>query len=114
MNKGLSKVVMNKSRLTKIYLEWPSIENLLPYNEAKSKCNSLTRKTKRKCFVNIGKAESKSFWNSIKSFITNKCTVSEESIETDEIRKAEDKYDEISIKANDLRNYDKVLAKMFK
>lgn len=65
-------------------------------------------------FCKYCKAESKSFWNSIKSFITNKCTVSEESIETDEIRKAEEKYDEISIQANDLRNYEKVLAKMFK
>lgn len=66
----------------------------------------------RKYFANIANAESnqtsKSFGNLVKSFITNKDTVSEQSIvikaETDQIMKIKGKHDEISIKAKDLIN----------
>lgn len=66
----------------------------------------------RKYFGNVAIAESNqtsnSFGNLVKSFITNKDTVSEESIaikaETDQIMKIKGKHDEISIKAKDLIN----------
>ena len=44
----------------------------------KNKCNALIRKTKQKRFKNISKDTntiSKTFWNSIRSFITNKGTI---------------------------------------
>ena len=48
MNKELSKVIMNKSRLRNKYLKWPSRENFLAYKKVKKKCNTLTRKTKKR------------------------------------------------------------------
>ena len=73
-------------------------------------CNSLTKKTKRKYFANIAKAESnqtsKLFWNSVKSFITNQGTVSMESTvikaDADKIMKIKRKHDEVSMKTTDL------------
>ena len=73
-------------------------------------CNSLTKKTKRKYFANIAKAESnhtsKLFWNSVKSFITNQGKVLVESTvikaDTDKIMKIKGKHDEVSMKTNDL------------
>ena len=44
MNKELSKVIMNKSRLRNKYLKWPSRENFLAYKKVKSKCNALKKK----------------------------------------------------------------------
>ena len=82
-------------------------------------CNSLTRKTKRKCLVNIAKAESnetnKLFWNSVNTFIPNENTVSENfviKVEADKIMKVKEKHDEISIKTNDVTNEEKVLVEM--
>ena len=40
----------------------------------KNKCNILIRKKKKKCFKNVSKdknATSKTFWNAIRSIITN-------------------------------------------
>ena len=47
MNKELSKVIVNKSRLRNKYLKWPSRENFLAYKKRKNKCKTLTR-TKKK------------------------------------------------------------------
>ena len=41
MNKELSKVTMNISKLRSRYLKWPSRENYLLYKKIKSKCNTL-------------------------------------------------------------------------
>ena len=50
INKELSKVIMNKSRLRNKYPKWPSRENFLAYKKVKNKCNTLTltRKTKKR------------------------------------------------------------------
>ena len=47
MNKELSKVIMNKSRIKNKYLKWPSRENYLAYKKMKKKCNNLV-KSRRK------------------------------------------------------------------
>ena len=84
MNKKLSEVIMNKSRLRNKYLKWSSRENFLAYKKVKKKCNTLTRKTKKRYFEYIAKnknfAMSKTFWNTIRPFITNKGTISDENI----------------------------------
>ena len=84
MNKELSKVIMKKSRLRNKYLEWPSRENFLAYNKVKNKCNTLTRKTENRYFEYVAKnknfATSKTFWNTVRPFATNKGTISDETI----------------------------------
>ena len=84
MNKELNKVIMNKSRLRNKYLKWLSREYFLPYKTVKNKCNTLTRKNKKIYFKYVAKnknfATSKSLWNTIRHFITNKGTISDESI----------------------------------
>ena len=84
MNKILSEVIMNKSRLRNKYLKWSSRETFLAYKKVKKKCNTLTRKTKKRYFEYIAKnknfAMSKTFWNTIRPFITNKGTISDENI----------------------------------
>ena len=82
---------MNKSRLKNKYLKWPSRENFLAYKKAKNKCekqqvknNALTRKTEKRYFEHIAKnksfATNKTFWNTVRPFITNKGTISDENI----------------------------------
>ena len=79
MNKELSKVIMNKSRLRNKYLKWPSRENFLAYKKVRKKCNTLTRKTKKRYLTFIAKNKnlSKTFWNTVRPFITNKDTILE-------------------------------------
>ena len=74
MNKELSKVIMNKSRLRNKYIKWHSRENFLALKKMKNERN--TRKTKKRYFEYITKnknfAMSKTFWNAVRPFITNK------------------------------------------
>ena len=111
MNKELSKVIMTKSRLGNKYLKWPSRENFLAYKKVKNKCNTLTRKTKKRYFKYIAKnedfARSKTYWNTARRFIKNKSTISDENIkiqvEENQIIKIKNKNKNklISIKTND-------------
>ena len=75
---------MARSRLTNKYLNWPSRENCLAYKKVKSKCRRIKRKTKKRQFEYIVKNENfattKTFWNTVKTFITNKGTISDENI----------------------------------
>ena len=84
MNKELSKVVMNKSRLRNKCLQGPSRETFIAYKKMKNNCNTLTRKTKKRYFGYITKnknfATTKTFWNTVGPFITNKGTISDENI----------------------------------
>ena len=50
MTRELSKAIMTKSKVKHSYVKWPSRENFVAYKKAKNKCNSLTRKPKRKFF----------------------------------------------------------------
>ena len=123
MNKELSKVIMNKSRLRNKYLKWPSRENFLAYKKVKNKCNTLTRKTKKRYFEYVAKnknfATSKIFWNTVRPCITNKATVSDENIkikaeENQNIKtKNKNKSKLVSIKTNDLIKDESVLVEIF-
>ena len=64
MNKSLSKIIMQKSKVRNKYLKWPSRENFL-----KNKCNSLVRKSKKEYFQNVSNA-----------FVSNKGAISNENI----------------------------------
>ena len=69
MNKELSKIIMNKSRIKNKYLKWPFRENYLAYKKIKNKCNNLVKKSKKRYFqenASEGSASSKSFWNTVK------------------------------------------------
>ena len=84
MNKELSKVIMNKSRLRNKYLKWPSREDFLAYKKLKSKCNTRARKTKKIYFEYITENKNfamiKAFWYTVRPFITNKGAISDENI----------------------------------
>ena len=75
---------MNKCRLRNKCLKWPSLKTFLAYKEVKNKCNTLKRKTKKRYFEYIAKnknfATSKTFWNTVGTFITNKSTMSNQNI----------------------------------
>ena len=47
MNKYLSKIIMQNSKVQNKYLKWPSRKNFLTYKKVKNKCNSLIRKSKK-------------------------------------------------------------------
>ena len=47
MNRCLSKIVMQKSKVWHKCLKWLSHENFLTYKKVKNKCNSLVKKSKK-------------------------------------------------------------------
>ena len=86
MNKELSKIIMNKSRMKNKYFKWPFRENYLAYKKIKNKCNNLVKKSKKRYFqenASEGSASSKYFWNTVKHFITSKVTLSNDNIITE-------------------------------
>ena len=119
----MSKIIMNKSRLRNKYLKWPSRENFLAYEKVKNRCNTLTRKTKKRYFEYIAKnknfATKKTFWNTVRLFITDKGVISGENIniqaeENQNIRiKNKNKNKLASIKTNDCIKDESVLVEMF-
>ena len=75
MTRELSKAIMTKSKVKNSYIKWPSRENLVAYKKNKKKCNSLTRKAKRKFFreaTKSGVMSNRAFWKTVKPFLTNK------------------------------------------
>ena len=83
MNKELSKAIMEKSRLRNRHLKHPSRENFLAYKNSKNKCNNLLKQSKNKYIKdtrNKGAATSKSFWDTVKPFITDKGIQTNENI----------------------------------
>jgi len=119
MNKELSKCIMNKSRIKKKYLKWPSRENYLALKRIKNKCNNLMKKSKKTYFqknADEGSATSKPFWNAVKPFISDKGTLSNDNIiieapkdSTVNIKGGDKK----SIKAQDEIRDEKILVEMF-
>ena len=105
------------------YLKWPFRENFLAYKNVKKKCNTLTRKTKKRYFEYVAEnknfATSKTFCNTVIPFITNKATISDENIkikaeENQNIKtKNKNKSKLVSIKTNDLIKDESVLVEMF-
>ena len=118
MNKELSEVIMNKSRIKNKYLKWPSRENYLAYKKIKNKCNNLVKKSKKKFFqenASEGSASSKYFWNTVKPFISTKGTLSNDNIiEAPNDTTLTIKRDNIvSIKAKDEIRDEKILVEIF-
>ena len=75
MNKPLNEIMMQKSKVPNKYLNGPSCGNFLNYEKVKNKCNSLVRKSKKEYFQNVSNANSsrsKSLWNAVKPFVSNK------------------------------------------
>ena len=100
---------MRKSRIGKKYLKWPSRENLLIYDKAKNKCNSFILKSKKEYFQNVSNANSshsKSLWNAVKPFVSNKGAIQNENIiikaQKEEQVKVKFLGNEIHINANEL------------
>ena len=82
---------MEKSRLRNRHLKYPSKENFLAYKNIKNKCNNLLKYSKKKYvkdITNKGTATSKSFWNTVKPFITHKGIQTNQNI-TIEVEKNE-------------------------
>ena len=73
MTKKLRKAIMDRSRLKKKYLKWPSHENFLAYKKAKNIGNSLNKKARnfKKATVE-GVMRNRKFWNTVKPFLTSK------------------------------------------
>lgn len=83
MTKTLSKAIMDRSGIRNRYLRWPSRENFLEFKKAKRLCNSQSKKTKKDHFKAIAKngiTSIKDFWNVVKPFLTNKCSISNDFI----------------------------------
>ena len=74
---------MDKSRIKNKYLKWPSRENFLAYKKIKNKCNNLIKKSKKIYFqvhAGEGSATGKSFWKTVKAFISTKGTLLSDNI----------------------------------
>ena len=83
MTRELSKAIMTKSKVKNSYVKWPSRENFVAYKKAKNKCNSLTRKAKRKFFKEATKSgvmSNRTFWKTVKPFLTNKGCMTNDGI----------------------------------
>ena len=75
MTKQLRKASMRRSRLNNIYNKTRSPENWDNYKKQRNFCVDLLRKTKRSYFeqINIKNiSDNKKFWNTIKTFFSNK------------------------------------------
>ena len=104
MNKKLSKSIMDKSRIKNKYLKWPSTENVLAYKRLKINLINKSKKIYFQVHAGEGSATGKSFWKTVKPFISTKGTPSSDNIITEapndttiNIKEG----DSISIKAKD-------------
>ena len=112
---------MARSRPTNKYLNWLSGENYRAHKKVKTKCRRIKRKTKKRQFEYIVKNENfattKTFWNTVKTFITNKGTISDENIKIKAEENQNIKFKKkklASIKINDLLKIKMPLLKSFK
>ena len=103
-----------------MHLKYLSRENFLAYKNIKNKCNNLLKQSKKKYIKDIsnkGAATSKSFWNTVKPFITHKGIQTNENI-TIEVEKNEqievkDLHEKVDIRTKDLIKDEKILVEMF-
>ena len=75
MNKAISKVVMNRTRLRNKLLKNRSAENKFAYNCQRNYFVSLTRKSKRDYYNNLDNrnvTDNKLFWKTVKPFFSDK------------------------------------------
>ena len=83
MTRELSKAIMTKSKVKNSYVKWPSRENFVAYKKEKNKCNSLTKKAKRKFFKEATKSgviSNRIFWKTLKPFLINKGCITNDCI----------------------------------
>ena len=98
-----SKGIMTKPKVKNSYVKWLSRENFVVYEKAKNKCNSLTRKAKRKFFKEATKSgvmSNRTFWKTVKPFLINKGCMTNDCISTE--------------KDGDIVRDEKVLVELFK
>ena len=83
MNKNLRKAMYTRSRLQNRYFKDPSLANKVAYKKQINKCVSLRRKSIKNYFSKLSSknlANSKGFWNMVKTFLTNKGLISNRAI----------------------------------
>ena len=120
MNRELSKAIMDKSRSRNKYLKLPSQKNYLSYKKIKNRSNSVLRKTKRQYFSNIsksGKDGRRTFWNTVKPFMSNKTSNGNDQIaievEGDKEIVVKNRNEKVQIKTNDIISDEKILVELF-
>ena len=111
---------MEKSRLQNRQLKYPSGKNFVTYKNIKKKCNNLLKQCKKKYMKDIsnkGAGTSKSFWNTVKPFISHKGIQTNENIaiqiEKNEQIEVKGLYEKVDARTKDLINDDKILLEMF-
>ena len=85
MTKQLSKTSINRCKLRNRYIKWPTRENFLYYKKAKKTCNNLNKFAKKSYFDKItskGFVSNKTFWKTVKPFLTNKGFLTKKNITT--------------------------------
>ena len=83
MTKHVRRAIMNRSRCKHKYLNFISRENFLAIKFMKNKCNSVCKKAKTQYFrkgTNKISSNNKQFWDLVKPFLTNKSSLSSDSI----------------------------------
>ena len=120
INNPLNKMIKQKSKVSNKYLKWSPRKNFLNYKKVKNKSNSLVGKSKKEYFQNVSNtnsSHSNSFWNAVKSFVSNKGVISNTNIiikaQKEEKIKVKGLENEIRIDANELIKDAKVLVKLF-
>ena len=76
INKNLSKVFMNRSRLRNIYPKQPNIINKSNYKKQRNYCVNLLRKSTKEYYetLDLNKIiDNKLFWKTMKPFFSEKC-----------------------------------------
>ena len=87
LNKNISKGIMTRSRLRNKFLCNRTAKNRIAYNQQRNFCVSLVRETKREYFNSLNEklvTDNKLFWNTIKSFFSDKGTTREKYTLTEE------------------------------
>ena len=90
MNKTLSKEIMKRTRLRNKFLKNKNDYNKREFSKQRNYCVSLVRKSKKLYYSNLDEkkvTDNKTFWKTIKLFLSNKIVSREKvtSIEEDEI-----------------------------
>ena len=86
MTRELSKAIITKPKVKNSYIKWPSWENFVAYKKARDKCNSLIKKAKQKFYKEATKSgvmSNRTFWKTVKPFLTNKGSMANDCISTE-------------------------------
>ena len=81
MTKELRKVIMERSRLRNIYLQYPTQGNKRAYSAKRNSCVKLLKNTKKRYYENLDTnliRDSRSFWKTVKPLFSDKCIVQQD------------------------------------